>query len=109
MNTDEREIFNYLQTWGADYVGAMEICRRAATKKRFHDDPDWAKPLLLSMKDRGILESDLQGRYRIKPVSKKKAGKLWVAPDIEKILQDGGQEVDSAASELGDDEHYEQL
>ena len=108
MNTDEREIFNYLQTWGAEFVGAVEICRRAATKKRFYDDPDWAKPILISMKDRGILESDMQGRYRIKPIDKKKAGKLWVAPDIEKILQEGGQEVDNAAKD-SDEEHYEQL
>jgi hypothetical protein len=109
MDSDEREIYHYLKTWGAEYVGTREICRRAGSKKRFHEDPDWAKPVLISMKERGIVESDALGRYRIKPVKKKKGGGRWIAPDIEKILKESGVEVDSKGSDLGNDEYYEQL
>jgi len=42
-------------------VGAVEIARRAGIKKRFYDEPDWAKPVLMRMADRGILESDSSG------------------------------------------------
>jgi hypothetical protein len=86
----------------------MEIARRATQKKRFYDDPDWAKEVLLRMAERGILESDSQGRYRVKPVSRKDNNKHWVAPDIAKVLHEGGLKVESGDG-LAPDEHYEQL
>ena len=43
MDSDEREIFHYLKTWGKDFVGAKEVSRRAGSKKRFYENPDWAK------------------------------------------------------------------
>ena len=109
MDADERDIFNYLKTWGKEYVGVKEICRRASNKKRFNEEPEWAKPVLITMKERGIVESDLMGRYRIKPVKKKKGGGRWISPDIEKILNESGVEVENNASNLGADEYYEQL
>jgi hypothetical protein len=108
MDGDEREIFQFLKTWGTTYVGAMEIGRRATTKKRFYTEPDWAKVVLMRMEERGILESDSQGHYRIKPVSRKGRNKDWVAPDIAKILHESGGEVESGDG-LAPDEHYEQL
>jgi hypothetical protein len=108
MDSDEREIFQFLKTWGAEYVGAMEIARRAGNKKRFYKEPDWAKVVLMRMAERGVLESDSQGRYRIKPVSHKDKNMRWVAPDIAKILHESGVEVETADG-LAPDEHYEQL
>jgi hypothetical protein len=32
MDSDEREIFDCLKTWGADFVNAKEVCRRAGGK-----------------------------------------------------------------------------
>jgi hypothetical protein len=109
MDSDEREIFNFLKTTGKDYVSAREICRRAAGKKRFYDDPDWAKPLLLVMAERGILESDGLSRFRIKPKAKRGGGR-WISPDIAKLLKDKGVKVESKSDEeLASDEHYDQL
>jgi hypothetical protein len=108
MNTDEREIFHFLQSWGADYINAAEICRRAGTKKKFHADPNWAKPILMVMAERGILESDPNGRYRIKPVPKKDKHNRWGAPDIAKILKEGGVEVEDSGG-IASDEYYDQL
>jgi hypothetical protein len=109
MDSDEREIFDYLKTWGADFVNAKEICRRASGKKRYAEDNDWAKPILQRMKERNILEGDSLGRYRIKPVPKKKHGGRWIAPDIEKILKESGVPVENKGDETAPDEHYEQL
>ena len=106
------------------FINASEIARRV-DKKRVHKEPHWAKPILMSMEERGILEADIQGRYRIKPVRRKKKGK-WIAPDIAKILAENnllipgestpadGVSGDAAAgsggdSGLADDEYYEQL
>lgn len=108
MDSDERGIYEYLRTWGSEYINAMEIARRATSKKRFYDDPDWAKPILMRMADRGILENDMQGRYRVKPLSRKDKNKRWIAPDIAKILQESGVEVETGDG-IASDEHYEQL
>jgi hypothetical protein len=108
MDGDEREIFQFLKTWGSTFVGAVEIARRAGIKKRFYDEPDWAKPVLMRMADRGILESDASGRYRIKPVSRKDKQKRWVAPDIAKILQESGVEVEDS-NDIASDEFYNEL
>jgi hypothetical protein len=108
MDGDEREIYQFLKTWGAEYVGAMEIARRASTKKRFYDEPDWAKVVLMRMAERGILESDSQGRYRLKPLSRKDKNKRWVAPDIAKILHESGVEVETSDG-IAPDEYYDQL
>ena len=108
MDGDERDIFQFLKTRGTDFVGAMEISRRAGNKKRFYEDPDWAKVVLMRMGERGILESDSQGRYRIKPVSRKDKNKRWVAPDIAETLHESGGEVE-AGGDIASDEYYEQL
>ena len=71
MDADEREIYDYLSTWGQQFVSAREICRRAGGKHRSSEDPDWAKPVLVRMTDKHILESDPGGRYRIKPKKKR--------------------------------------
>jgi hypothetical protein len=108
MDTEEREIYHFLKTRGSEFVGAMEIARRATGRKKFHDNPDWAKPILMRMAERGILEDDASGRYRIKPLSRKDKNKRWVAPDIAKILQESGVEVEGAG-DIAPDEYYEQL
>jgi hypothetical protein len=110
MDSDERDIFQFLKAWGGDFTNAREIARRASSKKRFYDDPDWAKPILMRMVERGILESDTQGRFRVKPVSKKKHGQQWVAPDIAKILKESGVEVETGGEgDIAADEYYDQL
>lgn len=109
MDATEREIFYYLKTWGKEYVSAKEICRRAGGKKMYHENPDWAKPILQSMAERSILESDALGRYRVKPMPKKSRGGHWISPEIEKILKESGVAVESKSEEHGPDEHYEQL
>jgi hypothetical protein len=108
MDADEREIFQFLKTWGTGFTSAKEIARRATVKKRFYDNPGWAQPVLLRMVERGILERDIQGRFRIKPISRKDRTKRWVAPDITKILEESGVEVEGA-DELESDDYYEQL
>jgi len=110
MDADERDIFQYLKTWGKEYVGTREICRRASSKKRYHDDPEWAIPVLGIMTERGVLERDAAGRYRVKPKPKAKTGGRWVSPEIEEILKKKGVAIESNnTGEIGSDEDYEKL
>jgi hypothetical protein len=108
MDADEREIFRFLKSWGNQFVAAQEICRRAGGRRRFQEEPEWAKPTLLRMAGRGILESDATGHFRIKPVSKKDRNKLLVEPDTAKILEESGVKVEDADA-IAPDEHYDQL
>ena len=114
MDADERDIFHFLKSWGSGFIAAKEICRRAAGKRRFNDEPEWAKPVLLRMEERGILESDAGGHFRIKPIRKNKhqdKDEASISADIAKILQESGVEVEQTIEEnnLGPDEYYEQL
>jgi len=108
MDGDEREIFYFLKSRGEEFVNAKEIARRAGGKKRFYEDPEWAKPILVRMAERRILEGDALGRYRVRPIAKKGKEKRWVSPEIAKILQESGVEVENSG-ELGPDEYYEEL
>jgi hypothetical protein len=108
MDSEEHEIFYFLKTWGEEFVSAKEIARRASGKRKFYQNPEWAKPLLMRMAERGVLESDTSGRYRIKPVPKKNKNKRWVSPDIAKILEENGVRVEGTV-ETGTDEYYDQL
>jgi hypothetical protein len=110
MDVDEREIYLFLKTYGADYVALREICRRAGGRKRYHEDHEWARPILQRMVERAILETNSEGQYRVKPVPKRKKGNRWMSPDIAKILQESGVEVEGTGdADLGSDEYYEQL
>ena len=108
MDSEEQEIFYFLKTWGEEFVSAKEIARRAGGKQKFYKNTEWAKPLLMRMAERGVLESDTSGRYRIKPVPKKKQNKRWVSPEIAKILEQSGVQIESEG-EVASDEYYDKL
>ncbi|HEY1790934.1 MAG TPA: hypothetical protein VGJ73_22490 [Verrucomicrobiae bacterium] len=108
MDLEEREIFLFLKTYGATHVAAREICRRAGGRRRYDEDHEWAKPILARMIERGILETNAEGQYRVKPQKKKKEGK-WVSPEIAKILKENGVEVETAGPDIDADDFYEQL
>ncbi len=50
MDSDEREIIEFLKIWGGDFISAKEICRRAGGKRRYAEDNGWAIPILQRLK-----------------------------------------------------------
>ena len=90
MDDDEKEICTYLKTWAGQFVSGREIARRAGGKWRFRDNPNWATPILLRLVEKGILESDSTGYYRLKPKLRKKA-KKWLSPQLKAILEKSGK------------------
>ena len=71
-----------------------EISRRAGTKRRYREEPNWAVPVLSRLVEQGIVESDSTGHYRLKRSEKKKRAKRWIAPHIQKILEQSGRSFD---------------
>jgi len=66
MGHDEDAILAYLAKFPGGFVSPAEVCKRAASRKRFNENPDWAKTLLARMAQAGVLECNATGHYRIK-------------------------------------------
>ncbi len=108
MDGDERDIFQFLKTRGTEFVAAMEIARRAGNKKRFYQDPNWAKAVLMRMVDRGILETTPRGATasnRFPERIKTSAGLRRTSP---KSSMKTARKLDPLMV-IAPDEHYEQL
>jgi hypothetical protein len=103
MDSDERDIIQYLHTWGEQFVSFREIARRA-NKRRFLEDTDWPRPVLMRLVDHGVVEGDISGRYRLMP---EEEGEQWVAPDIEKLLREDGEPGSEISEGESGDEPFE--
>ena len=105
MDADEQAICEFLKSWPRQFVSAREICRRAGGKKRFREDPYWAYQAVLRLVERGLVESDAGGHYRlVQPKHKEKRGK-WVSPQIKEILKKSGKGFEEVI-DLGDPDDY---
>ena len=102
MDSDEREICIYLKGWRGNFVSLGEISRRAAGKRRYRQDPNWAVPILGRLVERGLVESDSTGHYRLKPPKPKDKNRKWVSPQIRKILEQSGKTFEIPAEEDDD-------
>src|SRR5215467_3180745 len=96
MTAKERDIYYYVKARRHKFVPLQEIARRTGGKDRYRVNPDWARPVVESMTERGILENNPQRGYRLKPVPKKvTAGKRWVSAEMAKILKDSGKKFEN--------------
>jgi 3-hydroxyacyl-CoA dehydrogenase len=84
MDADEKEICDFLRSWPGQFVSHREICKRAGGKWRYREDPKWAVPILTRMVEKGILESDAGGHFRLLPEKKEK--KQQISPELQKLL-----------------------
>jgi DNA-binding IclR family transcriptional regulator len=106
MDADEREICTYLKTSPGQFIAPAEIARRAAGKKRFQQEPDWAARPLERLVERGLVDTDPTGRFCLKPRPKKGGTKRWLSPQVREILQARGKQFDEVLQEAELDEFY---
>jgi hypothetical protein len=107
MDADEKEIYRYLKNQAGGGVTASNISRHAGGKRRFQDEPDWARSPLLRMEERGIIQRDAAGAYQLRPVPKDLGNSAkWVSPQIAEILARSGRKFDVKASNATDGEAY---
>ena len=110
MDAAEREIYYYLKTRRDKFVPARDINRHVGSKRKFRYNSDWAQSALLRMVDRGILETDAEGAYRLKPIPPKDTkGKHWASPEIAKILKASGKAFDNLITAEDEDDYYDKL
>jgi len=102
MDADEREICDFLKSFPGQYISGREIARRAGGKWKFLDDQNWAVPVLIRLKEQGIVEVNASGQYRLTgQLQKEKKKKKWIAPHIQKILEESGKDFSEATGEEG--------
>ncbi len=110
MDSEEREIFFYLKEQDEQFVSAIAICRHAGGKHKSREKPDWAKPVLSRMFERGILEMNDSNSYRLRPIPVRSDTKQWVSPQIASILKRSGKNFEGFHENPGDAEaYYDQL
>ena len=114
MDADEREIYYFLKAWRQEFLSSREICRHAGGKRRFRAESEWAKPALLRMVGRGILETDPSGHYRLKPppMTKAQRQRRWASPQVAKILKSSGRDFSEDIVTIDDkdlDDYYDSL
>ena len=99
MDADERDVYLFLKPQPEQFVPAVSICRYAGGKRRFRESSEWAVPVLRRMLERGIVELDVAGNFRLKPMPKSDAPKRWVSPHIAAILKKSGDKFDHFVKE----------
>lgn len=62
---DRQLVLDYLRACPDRFVSAAEICRKAGGRHRFFEDPRWAVPVLVELRDRGLVEMNEAGHYRL--------------------------------------------
>ena len=101
MDSDEIEVSLYLKGWPGQFVSVAQISRRAVSRKRYNREPNWAVPVLSRMVEKGIIESDSGGHYRLKPPQKKRKPARWASPEMRRILRESGKDY-IGVFDLGD-------
>jgi hypothetical protein len=112
LSSDEQEIINYLNAYPGQFLPLTDISRRAGGRTKGRETPHWAKPLMSRLVEEGFLEVNEKGNYRVKvetapePAVESSApdgskvessqptqspAKLWVSPEIAKILASKGK------------------
>ena len=92
MDADKKLIQLYLKSLPGQFISGREIARRAAGKSRFRDEPDWAVPVLKELLEKGKIEKDAAGHYRLMATKEKKE-KKWISPQMRRILERGGKDL----------------
>ncbi len=64
LNAEALEIIAYLKTAPNKFVSMLEISRRAGGRRRFEESPNWARNLMASLVEGGLLEVNARGHYR---------------------------------------------
>jgi predicted transcriptional regulator of viral defense system len=110
MDADERQIYHYLKHRNAEGVAYQEIARRAGGRLRYQYSPQWARPVLMRMTTRDILDRNPQGLYRLKPVPRGETqGKRWTCPRIAQLLERTGKDFQSVITVDYEDTYYDRL
>lgn len=107
MDSDERQIVDYLKSWPRQYVSGREVARRAGGKRRFREEPQWAFPVLSRLLEQNLIETDGLGHYRVvQKTAENKKKQRWVSPQMRRLLERSGKDFSEVLDLPEDAEHH---
>jgi predicted transcriptional regulator of viral defense system len=107
MDANERAVYYYLKARRPKAATSREISRHVGSRRRFRYDPEWIRAVLSRLEERGIVEPDADGAYRIKPMPKQETqGKRWTSTHIAEILKASGKVFSGVITVEDEDEYY---
>jgi hypothetical protein len=65
VSAEQQQVLNFLRSSRTTAFSAMEVARKAGTRKQFEEDPRWAVECLRYLLDMKLIERDEQGRYKM--------------------------------------------
>lgn len=96
MYPEERAILTYLKPI-KDFITHQEIAKAVGGKKRFKQNPHWAKPILLAMVERDLLDMSDLGHFRLKKQEGGRKLVVYMSAAIAHVLETSGREFDLTA------------
>lgn len=88
MDYDERSVRIFLKGYPGQFVSARVISRRLGGRQRYYQDPLWVMPILTKLVDKGFVETDEQGHFRLKKLDPAATPqRTWVSPQVRRILE----------------------
>jgi len=65
VSAEQQQVLNFLRSSPNACFSAMEISRRAGTRKQFEHEPRWAINCLRYLLDLKLVERDNRGHYKL--------------------------------------------
>lgn len=96
LGADANGILQYLSNFPTQFISVMEIARRAEGRNRFKEESRWANAAISQLLELSLIETDGNGRYRIKSKRKSKeaGGNKFIAPAMREILEKSSRKID---------------
>jgi hypothetical protein len=66
MTYEEQAIVNFLGRSPGSYFARREIARKAVKRQVYEENQHWADAPLVALVERGVIEQNTQGLYRVK-------------------------------------------
>jgi hypothetical protein len=74
LNAEQQQVLNYLSSSPETWFSAMEVSRRAGTRKQFEEEPRWAIECLRYLVDMKLAQRDSQAHYKLASPDSEKLG-----------------------------------
>jgi hypothetical protein len=104
MDYDERSVRIFLKGYPGQSVSARVISRRLGGRRRYHDNPLWVMPILTKLVEKGVVETDAQGHFRLKKVDPTDPRKrTYISPQVKRILERSSRDFSTVIT-IEDDE-----
>jgi len=72
LNAEQQQVLNFLRSSPETWFSAMEVSRRAGTRKQFEEEPRWGVNCLRYLFDMKLVERDSSAHYKFRDPNAKK-------------------------------------